>query len=257
VRKRIFDDEHKRLGITWDAVPDAHEAHGVAEYALADYIVVLSNVVRDGFLAEGHASDQIRVITPGIDITRFTPGERIDDGIFRVRCCGAIGSRKGTVYLLEAWKNLDLPNAELVLSGTKREIKGQWILQEQFEKYKKDNIQVGPFLSGADHERLYHKCDLHVLPSLEEGLATVTLESMASSLPQVVTEATGVTDLWTEDCGKIVPPGNVEALMDGIKFYYDNRDIGKQHGKTARRLVEPYTWGRFGTAVIDFLREVT
>ncbi len=256
VRKRMFAEEHKRLGIIWDAVPDAHDAHAIAEYALADYIVVLSNVVRNGFLAEGHSPDQIKVITPGVDNKRFTPGIRKDDGVFRVRCAGILGSRKGIVYLWDAWDKLKLPTAELVFTGTKREVNKRWILEEHYKKYNFTNVKLMPFLSGSAHDQFYHQCDLHVFPSLEEGLATVALESMASGLPQIVTEEAGVTDIWTEECGKIVPSRNVDALMHSIKYYYDNRDVGKQHGVVARRLVEPYTWDRFGTAVVQFLREI-
>lgn len=256
IRKRMFEAENKRLGITWDAVPDAHDSRAVAEYVLADYIVVLSNVVRNGFLAEGFAPEQIRVITPGVDTTRFKPGKRIDDGIFRVRCAGILGPRKGIAYLLDAWDKLKLPNAELVITGTKREVNGHWVLEDHYKQYNFTNVKLSPFLDRPKHEQFYHECDLHVLPSLEEGLATVTLESMASGLPQIVTEEAGVTDIWTEECGKIVPSRNVEALMHSLKYYYDNRDVGIQHGAIARRLVEPYTWGRFGTAVVQFLGEI-
>jgi len=254
VRKRMFDEEVKRLGVNWQALPAKQVQMGVAEYVLADYIVVLSNVVRDGFLAEGIGPNQVKVITPGIDTNRFRPGSRSDDGIFRVRCAGILGPRKGIVYLLEAWYKLQLPRAELVFTGHQRIVDGQWVLESHFDKYHMNNIKILPFLGPPQHDQFYHQCDLHVLPSLEEGLSSVTLESMASALPQVVTRATGVTDIWTEECGKIVPERDAEALAEAIQFYYDNREVGHQHGYVARKLVETYTWERFGNAVVEFVR---
>jgi len=256
VRSRMFAEEHKRLGISWQAMSPAQVQRGVAEYNLADYITVLSSVVRDGFIAEGVPAGKVKVMTPGIDTKRFHPGKRPNDGTYRVRCAGTLGTRKGIVYLLEAWHKLRLPNAELVFTGHKRMLGNRWILEDAFKKYQDGSIKVLPFLGTPQHEQFYHSCDLHVLPSLEEGLSTVTLETMASGLPQIVTRETGVTDTWSEECGKIVPARDSNALAEAIKFYYDNRDIGRAHGKVARRLVEKFTWGRFGNAVVEFVRGV-
>lgn len=256
VRNRMFEEENKRLGISWEAMTPIQTQRGVTEYNLADYVVVLSNVVRDGFIAEGIPPEKVRTITPGIDTKRFHPGARPNDGIFRVRCAGILGPRKGTTYLLEAWHKLHLANAELVFTGHQRVVNNRWVLEAAFSKYQDDSVKVLPFLPRPQTDNLYHRCDLHVLPSLEEGLAAVTLESMASALPQVVTRATGVTDTWTEECGKVVPERDVDALAEAIQFYYDNREVGRRHGQVARKLVETYTWERFGNAVVAFVKSL-
>lgn len=254
INDRMYREENKRLGIDWQAKTPEQVQRGIAEYGLVDRIVVTSNVVRDGFIAEGVPAEKMKVITTGVDLDRYRPGARTDDGVYRVRCAAILGSRKGIVYLLEAWRKLGLKNAELVFTGWERIIKGSWVLEKFFKKWQDASVIVSPFLNGPEHDQFYHKCDLHVLPSLEEGLAGVTLEAMASGLPQVVTRETGVTDIWTEECGRIVPVRDVDALAEAIKFYYDNRDIGRIHGQTARRLVEKYTWARFGEAVAEFVK---
>jgi len=252
----MFAEENKRLGVVWQTKSPEGIRQALEEYRLANYIVVLSDAVRDGFISEGVPTGKVKVITPGIDTNRFRPGIRTDDGVYRVRCAGTLGPRKGIVYLLEAWRKLRLPNAELVLTGSKRVVNNRWVLEDVFRKYQDKSVKVLPFLGRPQHDQLFHRCDLHVLPSLEEGLATVTLEAMASGLPQVVTRATGVTDTWTEECGKIVPVRNPDALAQAIRFYYENRDVGRVHGKVARRLVEQFTWDRFGKAVVEFVRNV-
>lgn len=256
VRSRMFAEENKRLGISWRAMSPEQVQRGVAEYELVDFIVVLSKVVRDGFVGEGIPAEKMKVITPGIDTNRFRPGNRPNDSIFRVRCAGTLGPRKGIVYLLEAWNKLHLPNAELVFTGHKRIVGNRWVLEDIFKKYGDNSVKVLPFLGAPQHEQLFHRCDLHVLPSLEEGLATVTLETMASGLPQIVTKATGVTDIWTEVCGKVVPICDSNALAEAIRFYYYNRVVGHMHGKVARRLVEKFTWKRFGDEVVEFVKSV-
>lgn len=256
VNQKMFDEENKRLGINWRVRSHEHIQKCLEEYQRSNYIVVLSKAVRDGFITEGVPAGKVRIITPGIDTRRFRPGLRSNDGVFRVRCAGTLGPRKGTVYLLQAWKKLALKNAELVFTGHKRIIGGRWVLEDIFRQYRSNSVKILPFLGSPQHESFYHRCDLHVLPSLEEGLATVTLEAMASELPQVVTKATGVTDTWTEECGRIVPVRNSDALASAIQFYYAHRDIGRAHGKVARRLVEKFTWERFGRAVVAFVRSV-
>lgn len=255
VNQRMYEEENKRLAINWKVRTQGAIQKALEEYARSDYIVVLSTAVRDGFIKEGVAAEKVKVITPGIDAGRFHPGSKSDD-VFRVRCAGTLGPRKGIVYLLQAWKKLGLKNAELVFTGHKRIIGGRWVLENVFRRYFNSNIKVLPFLQSPQHEQFYHSCDLHVLPSLEEGLATVTLETMACGLPQVATRETGVTDIWTEECGKVVPARNHDALAEAIGFYYNNRDIGQKHGQVALRLVEKYTWERFGEAAVAFVKSL-
>jgi len=254
INQRMFEAENKRLGIGWKVRSQEQIRRAVQEYQIANYIVVLSNVVKEGFISEGIPAEKMKAITPGIDTNRFRPGSRPDDGVFRVRCAGTLGPRKGIVYLLQAWKKLQLKRAELVFTGHKRVVTNRWVLDQVFQRYGSSDIRVLPCLGKPSHELLYHRCDLHVLPSLEEGLATVALEAMASGLPQVVTRETGVTDIWAEECGKIVPTRNHDALADAILYYYNNRDAGKQHGQVARRLVEKYTWTRFGDEAVSFVK---
>jgi glycosyltransferase involved in cell wall biosynthesis len=58
--------------------------------------------------------------------------------------------------------------------------------------------------------------DLFVLPSLEEGLSTALLAAMASRLAVVASDAGGIPDAVTNECGILVPPGDERALAGGI-----------------------------------------
>ncbi|MFS2056485.1 glycosyltransferase, partial [Variovorax sp. CT11-76] len=63
----------------------------------------------------------------------------------------------------------------------------------------------------------YNAADLFVLPSLEEGLAVVLCEALATGLPIVATRESGAAEIIEHDrSGKIVPSGSVDQLANAI-----------------------------------------
>jgi glycosyltransferase involved in cell wall biosynthesis len=67
---------------------------------------------------------------------------------------------------------------------------------------------VGGFLKEAD---------VFVLSSVSEGLPVSLLEALAASKPVIVTEVGGMPEVVRPcGCGRVVPPGNPEALAEAI-----------------------------------------
>ena len=76
------------------------------------------------------------------------------------------------------------------------------------------------FLGECDREAVRNvlgRAHAFVLPSHHETFGVVVLEAMATGLPVVATASGGPEDLVTPDTGLLVPPGDPEALAEGLR----------------------------------------
>ena len=214
----------------------------------SDYIIAASELVKDSMVHNGVPKQNISVIPFGVDTKKFNPGNK-KGGKFRVLFAGSICLRKGVPYLLEAWDSLNLKNAELILSGG---IHSE--MREILKKYKNNNtIQI---IEKTNIERLYKTADIFVFPSIEEGSALVTYESMASGLPIVTTMNSGSVAKDKKD-GFIIPARNIEKIKEKILYFYDNPKEVKKMGKNARNhMVKEYTWDHFEERTAEFFSRI-
>jgi glycosyltransferase involved in cell wall biosynthesis len=245
-------------------VPSAHERFMevvgesarpqiVQERLLADVLLAPSDYVVTCLLRAGVPEGRILKVPYGVDPGTFRreASMRADD-VFRAVFVGRIGRRKGVPYLLEAWRRLALPRAELLLVGEADE-DGRELLQRYEGLYR----FVGPHPKHEVH-RFFQQSDVFVFPSLAEGSAYVTYEALASELPLVTTPNSGsVVRDGIE--GFLVDPGDVDGLCDRIRFLYDRPDVRRSMGAHGRDLIQRgYTWrhyreriGHLYTAILD------
>ncbi|MEP6778043.1 MAG: glycosyltransferase [Chthoniobacterales bacterium] len=208
----------------------------IEEYDLADLILVLSQKAADTFRVQGFPEEKLFYLPRGADVDRFLPGKR--PPVFRAIFSGALIERKGVHHLLEAWKRLDLKEAELWLVGSVHDE-----MKPHLKRYWRDNIKLVGFVPQP--ENYLRQATVHIFPSQCEGSAKVTYEAAACGLPQITTrEAGDVVQNNVE--GLIVPPANVEALAAAISFLYHHPEVVERMSVAARRrVVENFTWDHF------------
>jgi glycosyltransferase involved in cell wall biosynthesis len=91
----------------------------------------------------------------------------------------------------------------------------------------------------GDIAELMREMDIFVLPSLGEGISNTILEAMCSGLPVVATRVGGNVELLKENVtGRLVPPGQPEALAAALLEYFRNPYLLRRHGEAARRQIE-------------------
>jgi glycosyltransferase involved in cell wall biosynthesis len=74
-------------------------------------------------------------------------------------------------------------------------------------------LHVWPFVARAEISSLYAEHEIFVLPSLMEGMPLVLLEVMASGMPVLTTESSGMTDLLADlHDGLFVIPGDTSRF---------------------------------------------
>lgn len=91
----------------------------------------------------------------------------------------------------------------------------------------------------ADIADLLRGLDCFVLPSLAEGVSNTVLEAMASGLPIVATRVGANSDLVEDGVtGRLVRPGDSEALAGAILAYFDDPATAERHGRAGRQRAE-------------------
>ncbi|NEQ21777.1 MAG: glycosyltransferase family 4 protein [Microcoleus sp. SIO2G3] len=219
------------------------------EIQLADHIFVPSSFVQNSLLEAGTKPEKISVIPFGAPIDYFHPQPK-PDKLFRTLFVGRVGPRKGVHYLLQAWQELSLPEAELLLVGINEFPKG-WL--EQYTK----GIRHISSVPHASLNRYYSSANVLVLLSLVEGLALVQLEAMACGIPLITTPNTGGSDIVTDGVeGFILPVRDVEALKEKLEWCYTHPEELAHMGQAARHKAEQLTWEQYRQQLASKVQEI-
>jgi glycosyltransferase involved in cell wall biosynthesis len=214
------------------------------EYELADLLLVLSEKAEETFVFAGFPKNKLFRMSRGVDVERFRPGTA--PSVFRALFVGALIKRKGVHLLLEAWKKLNLPKAELWLAGHPHSELAPYL------EGLPDSVKILGFNRRV--EELYRQCSIFVFPSECEGSAKATYEAAASGLAQITTRESG--DVVIDELnGILVPSNNCQALCEAILRLYRNPDRALQMGVAGReRAVEQFTWDHFRRRVSEAYR---
>jgi glycosyltransferase involved in cell wall biosynthesis len=206
------------------------------EYARATLILVLSEKARETFLIAGLPAEKLFLTSRGVDVDKFTPAPAPPE-IFRAIFVGSLSRRKGVHHLLHVWRQLALPDAELVLVG-------------------QPGRDIAPLLADAptgvivrgfvpDVAAELRRAAVHIFPSECEGSAKATYEAAACGLPQITTRESGDVVLDGEN-GLIIPPNDPDALAAAIRQLHADRTLAAELGANGRRrVVENFTWDHF------------
>jgi glycosyltransferase involved in cell wall biosynthesis len=250
-QRRLLRGEEDRTGAKIDMPYKRYLEKEKREYQKSDLIVVPSKFVKESFLEYGFKESKICNIPFGVDTDEFSPIEKKDD-VFRVVFAGQMMLRKGVHYLLKAFSELDLPNSELLLIGSKRPE-----IDPYFEEYR-DSFRFVGHKPQKELYKYYSQGTVFAMCSIEEGLAMVQPQAMACGLPLICTPNTGGGDLIREEKeGFIVPIRDVDALKEKILWCYENQNECLTMGHAARRRVEEdFTWQDYGRRVVNAYRDL-
>lgn len=215
------------------------------EYDEADYIAVPSEFAKKTFIQKGISEEKIVKASLGADIEELHPkktrGKDID-----FLYVGTNNIRKGLIYLLRAWGETEFSDSELFIRASLEENAKDVYLHEK----GKNVTFIEDYVENLND--LYHKADVLILPSLEDGFARVVTEAMACGLPVIVSENTGAKELVEDgENGFIIPIKDEEAINNKIRFFRENPEEVERMAKNARKTAERYTWDRYGDKIVQ------
>lgn len=94
--------------------------------------------------------------------------------------------------------------------------------------------------------------DVFVLPSLWEGLPYVLIEAAALGKPVVATDIDGVREvIESGETGILVPPGNPEALADGVIRLLQDKEYALKLGRQIEQIPPRFTLSRMVAQIQD------
>ena len=210
-QEQILKEEFSKTGINHKIPSKKIIDKEIQEYDLADYICVPSQFVKDSFLKFGINEKKIIKIPYGVDLKEFEILKNLKskNDKFKIICTGTVCIRKGSHYLIKAFDELALPEAELIFVGPiEKEI------NEILKKFKNNkNIKFIGKKPQGELKYLYNSSDLFVLNSIEDGFGMVISQAMACGLPVIATENAGGSEIIEDGVdGFIVPVRNNSIL---------------------------------------------
>ena len=151
---------------------------------------------------------------------------------------GNISVRKGMPLLIEAWSKAGLCNAELALVGS-------WDLADSKRRSLPRGIRWFPLCSPQAIRDYYRESHVSVFPSYSDGFGLALLEAMAYGLPAIACEASIGPEIVTAGCGFTSPPGDLDRLVELLRWFDRLRDQLPIMGRRARVQATGCTWSNY------------
>jgi glycosyltransferase involved in cell wall biosynthesis len=155
---------------------------------------------------------------------------------------GVVGGhplRKGYLYLLQAWKELALQNAQLRLrAGT--EIYQFPILADLIRLQPSVNVvRYVPDIAG-----FYAECDAFILPSVDDGFGMALFEALANGVPSIATRNCGASELLVDERDALlIDAFSVEQIKQALLRLYESTELRQRLAISGPAAVAAFTEG--------------
>ncbi len=231
-QQALVREEAAKVGADFSPEPAWFRDRQLAEYEVADSIITPSDYTARSFppslrdkcviaplLGRASAKGEIR-------LARNTP--------FTVGVLGGQPLRKGYLYLLEAWKRLALKDARLVIRSSSDFSKFP-LLAELLKQ--QPSVEVVEYI--PDIADFYQRCDLFVLPSVDDGFGMALFEAMANGVPSISTRNCGASELIEGGReGLVIDARSVDQLAAAILKLYENEELRQELALAGQQAVE-------------------
>jgi len=157
---------------------------------------------------------------------------------------GVLTPLKGVHFLIEAFSRITqaVPEARLVIIGKEENPEYADSLKKQMQELGlAEKVKFLPSMLQAELARKVARARVLVLPSLSEGLGRVVFEAMACGTPVIGSRVGGIPEMIQDGVnGFLVPPGDVNALAERLRWFFEYPDKVTYMGQQARRFAKEF-----------------
>lgn len=242
----------------------------------ASVIVVVSDALKDGLVAQGIPESRILVNPNGVDVEKFRPG--IGGEIIRKKLSlehkkvigfiGTFGQWHGVEELAKAIVRFYAIHADMA-DKVRFLLIGDGILMGNVKAILQegkclDKVIMPGLIMQQDAPKYLDACDIFVSPHIPNkdgtkffGSPTKLFEYMAMEKGIVASSLDQIADILEDGVtARLVEPGNICELAEGIYELVSNEELAKNLGKNARHeVMENYTWDKHVKKIFDKLRQ--
>lgn len=218
--------------------------------AEASFVVPISNFFREMIIDRcgEQYRDKVIVIHCGVDTSIFQPthleGRVQENDQFSIFCVGTLHEVKGQTYLVEACRLL----RDRGIAFDCHFIGGGPDLADLTEQVERaglsEHVHFHGRLTHGKVAELLQDATVLVTPSVptkdgrREGIPVVLMEAMASGLPVVATDISGIPELVEDQRnGFLTAPGDAQAIADALESFQKDPGLRQQFAHAGREKV--------------------
>jgi glycosyltransferase involved in cell wall biosynthesis len=227
-----------------------------------DRVVALSEYgAREICERAGLDAERVRVIPHGAFdyLTRLADERPLDPELARVDApvvlfFGLIRTYKGLDVLLEAFRSVE--GAELWIVGRPFGV-DLAELTEAAARCRSTVRFVPRFIDDSEIPPLFRRADLVVLPHRDAEQSGVLFTALAFGKPIVMSDVGGFGEVAALGAGRLVPPGDAEALAAALTELLDDEPQRERLAAAARAAATgPYSWDEIARQTLALYREL-
>lgn len=212
----------------------------------------------------------IVVIRPGVDIEDFPYFNRPPRDVFTFGMCGYLDKRKGAIEVIQAFCSefRDEKDVRLVLHSSNSDF-------GFYRSVHDPRVTITTKFKTREQLRdFYNMLDCFVFPSRGEGIGYPPREAMATGLPVIAMNWSGLEDIMSPAISYPIQPAglslrndfveqpgkwaniDVSELMYQMRNVYENRLDAKEKGKKAHQYIkEMFSWKRSAREMIYLIKK--
>ena len=181
-------------------------------------------------------TDKVVYVPHGIDTTQFRPDNR-----------KLVFDKLRLLIVGEHMRDWDAMHR--VIDEAKRsnlDIRFDVVTRSEFFPYFTgcSNVTLHSQIPEAELIKLYQGADALFLPVKNATANNSVLEALACGTPVITTDIGGMPDYVTNDCGWLIPTGDIESMIELVKRVCAHREMARSRRVKARSQALKFDWQR-------------